>query len=59
MNKYNKFLQILTREGNEHRFIATEFKMMKLSDAKYHDGMADQSMALSVRFQEVFEKELS
>ena len=57
-DKHTEFLQILIREGNEHREIARGFLRQGLNDVKYHDGMADQAIALSVKFQEVFGEEL-
>lgn len=58
MNKFDKFLQLLTKEGNEHREIARKFMQQGLNDVKYHDGMADQAIALSIEFQELFQEEL-
>lgn len=58
MNKHTEFLRSLIREGEQHREIARKFRQKGYRDAKYHDGMTDRSIAVSIRFQEVFGEEL-
>ncbi len=60
-NKHTEFLQNLIKKGEGHRETARRFSRdndNELNDTKYHDGMADQAIALSIRFQEVFGEEV-
>lgn len=62
MNKHTEFLKfivdICSIKAEKHRALAKDFSRKGLNDAKYHDGMADMAIVLSIQFQEMFGEEL-
>ncbi|KKL58453.1 hypothetical protein LCGC14_2225210 [marine sediment metagenome] len=65
MNKFDKFLKLLTDKGQEHREVARKLFNKALNDvdslnnSKYHDGMADMANNLLIDFKLHFSKELA